>query len=312
LEVDSMSARTELRGFRRFSLAVGSLSLALVAACGGADAQEPLGRAEQGLSNGVVISAFYGGGGNTGAAWQNDFVELFNRGSAPVTLTGWSLQYASATGTTWNVLNVDTVTLQAGQHFLLQLATGGMGGSALPITADQTSPSLDLAAKAGKIALVNATTKLTCGSGCPSDSSVVDFVGYGTANDFETAAAPALDALSVAVRGGGGCAETDDNSADFTAETSPTIEGQSSATSLCGSGPVDSGKTDSGTHVDSGKPSDSGAADGAKGDSASLGPDLSPAGTCTSAGGRSTGGHGAAFAAGLAFAFVGLRARRRR
>ena len=49
----------------------------------------------------VVISQIYGGGGNSGATWRNDFVELFNRGAAPVSVDGWSVQYASATGTNW-------------------------------------------------------------------------------------------------------------------------------------------------------------------------------------------------------------------
>jgi uncharacterized protein len=47
----------------------------------------------------VVISQVYGGGGNSGAPFTHDFIELFNRGSAPASLSGWSLQYASATGT---------------------------------------------------------------------------------------------------------------------------------------------------------------------------------------------------------------------
>ena len=46
----------------------------------------------------VVISQVYGGGGNSGATYRNDFVELFNRGAEPVSLAGWSIQYASATG----------------------------------------------------------------------------------------------------------------------------------------------------------------------------------------------------------------------
>jgi hypothetical protein len=36
------------------------------------------------------------GGGNSGASYTNDFVELFNGGSSAVNLTGWSVQYASA------------------------------------------------------------------------------------------------------------------------------------------------------------------------------------------------------------------------
>ena len=51
------------------------------------------------LSTGVVISQVYGGGGNTGATYTHDFIKLFNRGTSPVSLAGWSLQYASATGT---------------------------------------------------------------------------------------------------------------------------------------------------------------------------------------------------------------------
>jgi len=49
----------------------------------------------------VVISQVYGGGGNTGATWRNDFVELFNRGTETVSVAGWTVEYGSATGTTW-------------------------------------------------------------------------------------------------------------------------------------------------------------------------------------------------------------------
>ena len=35
----------------------------------------------------------------SGATYRNDFIELFNRGTNPVNVTGWSVQYASASGT---------------------------------------------------------------------------------------------------------------------------------------------------------------------------------------------------------------------
>ena len=38
----------------------------------------------------LVISQIYGGGGNTGATYQNDFVELYNPGTSPVDVTGWT------------------------------------------------------------------------------------------------------------------------------------------------------------------------------------------------------------------------------
>ncbi len=53
----------------------------------------------QATSPDIVISQVYGGGGNSGAPLKNDFVELFNRGTTSVSLSGWSIQYASATGT---------------------------------------------------------------------------------------------------------------------------------------------------------------------------------------------------------------------
>ena len=49
----------------------------------------------------VVISQLYGGGGNSGATYQNDFVELYNPSGLTFDLTGWSLQYTSATGNGW-------------------------------------------------------------------------------------------------------------------------------------------------------------------------------------------------------------------
>ena len=73
----------------------------------------------------IVVSQFYGGGGQSGAAYKNDFVELFNRGGAPVSLNGWSLQYASASGADWLVTNLPNATIQPGQYFLIQLGPNG-------------------------------------------------------------------------------------------------------------------------------------------------------------------------------------------
>ncbi|HEX8886754.1 MAG TPA: hypothetical protein VF797_19880, partial [Noviherbaspirillum sp.] len=38
----------------------------------------------------IVISQVYGGGGNSGAPYRNDYIELFNRDAVPVGLRGWS------------------------------------------------------------------------------------------------------------------------------------------------------------------------------------------------------------------------------
>ena len=160
-------------------------------------------------SSHVVINQVYGGGGNSGAEYKHDFVELYNPTGKDVNLSGWSLQYASATGTfnANNTLNLSG-TIKAGSFYLIQLSAGNGGTLDLP-TPDATG-GLKLGATNFKIALSNGTEPVT-GS---SDESVVDFVGAGTANDYETAAAPAGANAKAVVRNATGV-DTDNNSADF-------------------------------------------------------------------------------------------------
>ena len=79
----------------------------------------------------VVISEVYGGGGNAGATLTNDFIELYNRTGAPISLAGWSVQYASAAGTTWQVTPL-TGSIPAGRNYLVQEAAGAGGTVDLP------------------------------------------------------------------------------------------------------------------------------------------------------------------------------------
>ncbi|MGE3957057.1 MAG: PxKF domain-containing protein [Vicinamibacterales bacterium] len=176
-----------------------------------------------------VISQVYGGGGNSGATFTNDFVQVFNRGASAASLNGLSIQYASATGTgnfganSGQLTVLPNVTLQPGQYYLVKEASGGSVGTAF--TADFTPASLiNMSASAGKVALVSSTSSLGCNGGSTPCSatqlaSIVDLVGFGNANFSETAAAPTLSATTAATRGGAGCTDTDDNSADFTATT---------------------------------------------------------------------------------------------
>ncbi|MFY8037448.1 MAG: lamin tail domain-containing protein, partial [Cyclobacteriaceae bacterium] len=140
-----------------------------------------------GFSQQVVISEVYGGGGNTGATLKNDFIELYNPTSNPISLAGWSVQYASATGTSWQVTNLSG-SIAAKGFYLIQQAQGAGGTVNLP-TPDVIG-TLALSATNGKVALCNSTTALT-GSN-PSGGNLVDLVGFGTANGFEGTVAPAL------------------------------------------------------------------------------------------------------------------------
>ena len=176
------------------------------------------------VSPDIVVSQVYGGGGNSGAPLTHDFVELYNRGGSPVDLTGWSVQYASATGTGTFAANSPTAlvgTLPPGEHYLVQLA-GGANGVALP-TPDATGTT-NMAGAAGKVVAVRpgASLGLECnGLSDPCDAAetarIADLVGYGTANYFETAPAPALSNTTAALRAAAGATDTDNNSADFTA-----------------------------------------------------------------------------------------------
>ncbi len=178
----------------------------------------------------VVISQVYGGGGNSGATYKNDFVELFNRSSEPVTLGDWSVQYASATGNSWAVTNVGNITLQPGKYYLVQASAGTGGSTELP-TPDAPG-STTMSATAGKVALVNNRTALTVAN--PSGANVLDLVGFGTtANFYEgTAATPAPSNTLAVLRKDGGCLDTDANNTDF-ATGAPTPRNTSSAANVC-------------------------------------------------------------------------------
>ncbi len=165
----------------------------------------------------LVISQLYGGGGNSGATYKNDFVEVFNRGATTVDLAGWSVQQASASGTSWSVTPLcpsGSCLVTPGKYFLVQESSGGAVGATLP-TPDASGTS-NLSVTAGKIALVNHTTALT-DSGCPFGASIIDFVGYGTTADCSEGStrAPAHSNTAADFRKSGGCIDTGDNAADF-------------------------------------------------------------------------------------------------
>jgi len=194
------------------------------------------------VSPNIVISQFFGAGGSAGAPYTHDFVELFNRGSAPVSLSGWSVQYASAGGSNWLVTNLTNATLAPGQYYLIQFASNGTVGSALP-TPDLIAPLVtegfipNLSGSTGKIALVNTTTKLPS-STCPSDASIVDLVGYGDAAlCFEGAKTANLSNTTAGKRNNNGCADTDNNSLDFII-LAPLPRNSASAANACNFGSV--------------------------------------------------------------------------
>ncbi|MES2648175.1 MAG: lamin tail domain-containing protein [Bacteroidota bacterium] len=162
----------------------------------------------------LVISQVYGGAGCATAGcstFQNDYIEILNPTGVAVSLNGKSVQYASAEGTTWAVTMLPNVILQPGQYYLIAGSFNANGTSPLP-TPDVTGV-FSMNATTGKVALVDATTALT--GTCPSDATIIDLVGYGTANCFEAANAPAPSTTTAIFRLSGGCTDAQNNYVDF-------------------------------------------------------------------------------------------------
>ena len=181
----------------------------------------------------VVISQVYGGAGcgTVGCStFKNDFIEIFNRSASPVSLTGWSVQYASATGTAWQVTALPSVTLQPGQYLLIAESFNSNGINTLP-TPDVTG-TIAMSATAAKIALVNSTIALS--GACPVSATIIDLVGYGsTASCSETSPSPAPGTTTAVNRSSNGCTDANNNSTDFTTGT-PNPRNTASSFNLCG------------------------------------------------------------------------------
>ena len=174
----------------------------------------------------VVISQVYGGGGNSGATLKSDFIELHNNGTAAVNLAGWSVQYAAATGTSWQTTPLSG-SIAAGGYYLIKQADGTGGTVALP-TADATG-TIAMAGANAKVALVNGTSALS--GTCPT--AAVDWVGIGTANCAEGTVAPAMSNTLAIVRADNGCTDSNNNAADFST-AAPAPRNSASPVHVCG------------------------------------------------------------------------------
>ena len=214
-------------------------------------------RPTRAVSTTLTVSQVYGGGGNAGATLTHDFIELYNLTDAPIDLSGLSLQYASATGTGNLGANSGQLTelsgsIPAGGHFLVQEAQGTGGTAALPTPDLVDSTPIPMGGSAGKVALVTGTTSLGCNGGstpCGSDqlARIVDLVGWGTADFFEGAAAPATTNATAVIRDDAGASDTDNNATDFSVGTpTPRNTGSGGSTDPTATGAASPGSVETG------------------------------------------------------------------
>ncbi len=189
------------------SLTVMAASLAL-----GAAALISLPSVASAASTDVVISEVYGGGGNSGGAFDQDFIELANRADRAIDLAGWRVEYASTTGVTWLETRL-TGTMPAGGRFLIAEGKGSnLDLPDLP-TPDVTGEIL-ISGSGGKVRVRN------------SSDALVDLVGWGNATTFEGGGPAPATTSPVSVQRNAGLEDTDENATDFsTGIPTPTAGG---------------------------------------------------------------------------------------
>jgi hypothetical protein len=215
--------RSNCRGLAAFAAAVTLAALSLFTPL------TPEARAQSlGGSPDLVVSQLYTRGGEPGATYQKDFIELFNRGPQPVNMNNYSLHMSTTTGPiptgiTISFASSGALVVQPGRYLLIGLKGEGTAGQPLP------TPDFDLSILPAPVPIsLNSTTGLVVlvrpdGSfqGCPNlqSTGVADFVGYGaTSVCYEgpggPAPAPALPTES-AMRLFGGCTDNNINAFDF-------------------------------------------------------------------------------------------------
>jgi hypothetical protein len=180
-----------------------------------------LAQAQSVADSNIRISQIYTRGGETGAIYQSDFIELYNRGNSVVDINGWMLNITtfegfSGTNVFTRFVSNRSIPIPPGAHMLFTFTTGGANGQ--PLNGDIPFPSfVSLGSTSGQIVLLAKDQTLP--PGCPASpdltGAVVDYVGYGTATCFEGAVTLAPPATKSLTRINGGCTDTNNNLADF-------------------------------------------------------------------------------------------------
>lgn len=127
-------------------------------------------------SDTVVIYEVYGGGGNSGATFKNDYVVLKNVSTQDQSLDGLYVHRAS--DASWYEKVALKGTIKAGEYYVIQASEGNnVNAKALP-RKEIEAKNMTIAAKSFSIAL-------TSDSKTPSSTNIIDLVGVGTAINNE-------------------------------------------------------------------------------------------------------------------------------
>lgn len=176
----------------------------------------------------VVINEVYGGSEATNASFNADFIELYNLSPTPVNISDFSVQYYTAgqinAGAPTHTAHIPAATTLAGNsYYVIRISPLRATGAALPcenLDASASFAETGIAPDAGKLVLSSTGADL---ANCTQTLNVVDRVGYGitpiVCNETANAGAPSA---TTSVQRTAGAVDTDNNSADFTANSAPT------------------------------------------------------------------------------------------
>jgi predicted extracellular nuclease len=177
----------------------------------------------QAASTSMVISEAFGGGGNSGAKWLNDYVELFNTSQQPVDLSGWKVAYWSKgqeKGTAPSSTTALSGTVQPGTHYLVQEDAGANNaGTAVTLPTPDATGTIAMSSSGARVAVLDDA------------GNTVDLLGWGGAAYSESAPAPGTDNTTSSTRTAV-CFDSDNNAADF-ASVNPTPRNSSAAAIDC-------------------------------------------------------------------------------
>ncbi|MGV0379583.1 Rib/alpha-like domain-containing protein [Corynebacterium lehmanniae] len=159
----------------------------------------------------VVINEVYGGG-NNGAVFNRDFVELYNPTSGEIDVSGWSINQYAKDATVANTYSLPAGTIIPAKGSIVIGFAGGSTGENLPEGTLDGSKGVNFSTKRGGAELTDA------------EGNRIDLLAWGTdskVNEGGKASAPTGNAESWnRIQTG---VDTDDNSKDFELAT-PTPE----------------------------------------------------------------------------------------
>ena len=119
----------------------------------------------------LFIYEVYGGGGNSRAPYQNDFVILYNNSLTNINLDNYSLQYATSSSNYFSGIVKLSGIIKPNNFYVIKLS-GGSNGVELPIIANVTG-GINANQISGKFGLVQADTTVNV-----NDDRVIELVEY--------------------------------------------------------------------------------------------------------------------------------------